>query len=78
MAADEYKVFLRRFVEQVWEHDNLTAIGQFISTRCIYHDTALDREFCGNAQPWQPPAPCRHGPIAHSAIRARPTPMDRR
>jgi predicted ester cyclase len=47
MATDEYKVFLRRFVEQVWEHDNLTAIGQHVATRCIYHDTALGREFCG-------------------------------
>ncbi|HEU5101411.1 MAG TPA: ester cyclase, partial [Roseiflexaceae bacterium] len=47
MAADEYKLFLRRFVEQVWEHDNLAAIGHYIATCCIYHDSALGRDFCG-------------------------------
>jgi predicted ester cyclase len=47
MTSDEYKLFLRRFVEQVWERGNLTAIGHYISTRCIYHDLALARDLCG-------------------------------
>jgi predicted ester cyclase len=47
MTADESKLFLRRFVEQVWQHDNPTAIGQYIATRCIYHDSALGRDLCG-------------------------------
>jgi predicted ester cyclase len=47
MDPGEYKLFLRRFVEQVWERGNLTAIGQYIATRCIYHDLALARDLCG-------------------------------
>jgi predicted ester cyclase len=50
MDSDECKLFLRRFVEQVWERGNLTAIGHYIATRCIYHDLALARDFCGPAE----------------------------
>src|SRR5215212_7315898 len=41
MMMNEYKLFLKRFVEQVWEHGNLAAIGKYVSTDCVYHDTAL-------------------------------------
>jgi predicted ester cyclase len=41
MEANEYKLFLKRYVEQVWERGNLVAIGKYVSTDCIYHDSAF-------------------------------------
>ena len=41
MMMNEYKLFLKRFVEQVWVRGNFAAIGKYVSTDCIYHDTAL-------------------------------------
>lgn len=41
MKTNDYKLFLKRYVEQVWQRGNLAALGKYVSTDCIYHDTAL-------------------------------------
>jgi hypothetical protein len=35
VETNEYKLFLNRYVEQVWERGNLAAIGKYMSTDCI-------------------------------------------
>lgn len=47
METNEYKLFLHRYVEQVWERGNLVGIAKYVSTRCRYHDSALPHTLAG-------------------------------
>jgi steroid delta-isomerase-like uncharacterized protein len=47
VETNEYKLFLHRYVEQVWEQGNVVAIAKYVSTRCIYHDSALPDTLVG-------------------------------
>jgi steroid delta-isomerase-like uncharacterized protein len=41
VETNEYKLFLHRYIQQVWERGNMVAIGKYVSTACICHDSAL-------------------------------------
>lgn len=41
METNEYNLFLKRYMDQVWQRGNLAALGKYVSTDCMYHDSAL-------------------------------------